>query len=389
MKRYFPIPLLLLAAIFFSTTGFQCGSAEITSAKLYIQQKQWDKAEQSLQKELSKNDNNEEAWYLLGATRFELRKYTGMNEAYTRALALGDAHKAEITRTRLAVWGTLYNEGVSAYNRGKDHASAYDTAIANYNTAIAIMPDSSTTYYVAALAYFAKNDQETAKAKLETALQKNPNFTDASRFLGQLTYMGAIKKQEAKDSVGAVVEFGKAAKAFEMTYKSNPSDAETIASLIDAYERSKQPDKALALTSDAVKKDPNNKVFRYAYGVFLLKQDKFQESIDQFTKAVEIDPNYTDATYNLGVAYLNWGVSMKVEADKKSEEASKAGKQAKEDKSYQEKFKQAIPYLEKAAQVRSDDAALWQQLGKVYANLNMVDKSKAAFEKFDQIMKGK
>jgi tetratricopeptide (TPR) repeat protein len=130
-------------------------------------------------------------------------------------------------------------------------------------------------------------------------------------------------------------------------------------------------------------------VFRYAYGVFLLKQDKFQESIGQFTKAVEIDPNYTDATYNLGVAYLNWGVSMKAEVDKKAEEAAKSGKQVKEDKSYQEKFKQAIPYLEKAAQVRSDDAALWQQLGKVYANLNMVDKSKAAFEKFDQIMKGK
>jgi len=33
---------------------FQCGSAELTSAKLYIQQKQFQKAEESLLKEVRK-----------------------------------------------------------------------------------------------------------------------------------------------------------------------------------------------------------------------------------------------------------------------------------------------------------------------------------------------
>jgi tetratricopeptide (TPR) repeat protein len=140
-----------------------------------------------------------------------------------------------------------------------------------------------------------------------------------------------------------------------------------------------------------VEKDPANKVFRYAYGVFLLKQDKFVESIEQFKKAVEIDPAYGDAVYNLGVSYLNWGVSLKLESDKKAEaeRLKNKGKDVKEDFTYKDKFKEALPFLEKAQEMRPDDIGLLQQLGKVYANLNMVEKSKAAFEKYDRLTKGK
>jgi Flp pilus assembly protein TadD len=146
----------------------------------------------------------------------------------------------------------------------------------------------------------------------------------------------------------------------------------------------------MQLTSDAIKRDPNNKVYRYASGVFLLKQEKFPESTEQFKKALEIDPAYTDASYNLGVAYLNWGVAMKEESDKKVEEAAaKGNKNVKEDRSYQEKFKLAVPHLEKAAEARADDAALYQQLGKVYMNLNMKAEAERAFARYDQLTKSK
>jgi len=391
MKKYFPALLVLLAFVYMTTTGFQCGSAEATSAKLYMQQKQWQKAEESLMKELAKNDKNEEAWFLLGQTRLEMKKYGGMNEAYTKALSLGDAHKAEISRNRLAIWAMSYNEGVAYYNKGRDTAAYYDKSLESFATGISMEPDSSSTYYVAALAHYAKKDFSGATQKLETALQKKPDFADAARFLGQIHYQSGIDKLEAKDQAGADAAFMKATTAFETAYKTDPTSPDNITNLIEVYERTRQSDKALNLTRDAVAKDPKNKLYRYAYGVFLLKQEKFPESIEQFQEAVNIDPNYGDATYNLGVSYLNWGVSMKEQADKKYEADRKAnkGKDVKEDMSYKEKFKAALPYLEKSAEMRSDDAALWQQLGKVYANLNMVDKSKMAFEKFDTLTKGK
>jgi Flp pilus assembly protein TadD len=82
---------------------------------------------------------------------------------------------------------------------------------------------------------------------------------------------------------------------------------------------------------------------------------------------------------------------MKAESDKKAdaERAKNKGKDIKEDLTYKEKFKEALPYLEKAQELRPDDLALLQQLGKLYANLNMVDKSKAAFERYDKLTKSK
>ena len=389
MKRLLPGAVLLIAAVYISSTGFQCGSAETTSAKLYMQQKQWQKAEESLLRQIAKNDKDEDAWFLLGQVRVETKNYPGMNEAYTRALALSDAHKNEITRNRLALWGSQYNEGVNYYNRGRDTAAYFDSAIVRFTMAISLEPDSSTTYYVTALANYAKQDYEGSRRNLQTALKKNPEFFDASRFLGQLQYVLAQSRLDAKDTAAAAAEYVKAAEAFKKSFDIQPNNADNIASLIDAYERSHQSEKAEALTRDAVTRDPKNKLFRYAFGVFLLKKEEYQGAIEQFTKTLEIDPNYSDASYNMGVAYLNWGVSIKAAGDKAAESQKKGSKPLKEDTSYKEKFKQALPYLEQGVQIRPDDGQLWTQLARLYAILNMPDKSRAAFEKADKLMKVK
>jgi tetratricopeptide (TPR) repeat protein len=393
MRRIFPFTILLLVAVFFSTTGFQCGSAELTSAKLYINQKQYDKAEASLMKELAKNEKDEEAWYLLGQVRYELKKYNEMLDAYKKAVELSDTHKAEINRNRLAVWALMYNEGVKNYNAGKDSAGAYDKALDQFKTAINMEPDSSGTYYVAAMAHFAKKDYQNCVQMLQTALDKNPGFSDAAKFLGQVNYSMAAERQAVNDSVGAMQYFNKAIKPFETAYKSNPNDPDNITNLIDVYERTKNTEKALELTRTAVEKDPNNKTFRYAYGVFLLKQKKYQEAIDQFQAALKIDPEFNDAQYNLGVSYLNWGVDMKEESDKKAEaDAAKSkgkGRDTKADESYKEKFKQALPYLEASVKSRPNDAGLWQSLGRLYTILGQKDKAGDAFKKYDEITKSK
>jgi tetratricopeptide (TPR) repeat protein len=284
----------------------------------------------------------------------------------------------------------LYNEGVKFYNEGRDSASSYDKAIEDFTTAIELEPDSSTTYYVAALAWYAKKDYQKAVATIETALQKKPNFADAAKFLGQVHYQQAVDRLSAKDEAGAQAEFVKATQAFENVYKLEPDSISSINNLIDVYDRTKNMEKALALTRDAVAKQPNNKFFRFAYGVFLMKQDNFPSAIEQFEKTVSIDPSYSDAHYNLGVSYVNWGVSMKKAADEKAEADQKKagkGKHVNTDESYREKLKLALPHLEKSVELQADDAGKWMQLGRLYTMLNMPDKSRAAFEKSDSLSK--
>jgi tetratricopeptide (TPR) repeat protein len=387
MKTYAVVFSLMLAMVFFATTGFQCGSAETTSAKLYMQQKQWDKAEASLLKEVVKNDKNEEAWFLLGQVRLETKKYAEMNEAYTKALAVSDAHKVDIQRNRLAIWALMYNDGVSNYNKGHDDATNYDKAISNFNTAIAMNPDSSGTYYVLALAQYAKQDLSGAQASLASALQRKADFGDAARLVGSILYTQATQAQQAKDSAGAVKYFKKAADAFEVAYKADPSNADNVTNIIDSYDKAGQSDKAMSLTRTAVEKDPNNKIFRYAYGVFLMKQDNYKDATEQFKKALEIDPSFADAEHNLGVSYLNWGVNLKMDAEKKAEAEAKTkkSKDVKVDESFKEKLREALPYLESSVTKRDDDVNLWQRLTQVYTILGQKDKAENALAKFKKL----
>ena len=50
---------------------------------------------------------------------------------------------------------------------------------------------------------------------------------------------------------------------------------------------------------------------------------------------------------------------------------------------YKAKFQAALPLLEKYLTIKEQEPAIWDLLGKVYANLGMAEKSKEAFEKAD------
>ena len=105
----------------------------------------------------------------------------------------------------------------------------------------------------------------------------------------------------------------------------------------------------------------------------LLGANEFEKAIVQFQGAADIDPEYTNALYNLGVTYVKWGSEMR-EATLDVDETNKE---------YQKKFKLALDPLKKYLEITPEDAKVWELLGKIYANLGMSEESKEAFEKAD------
>jgi tetratricopeptide (TPR) repeat protein len=90
---------------------------------------------------------------------------------------------------------------------------------------------------------------------------------------------------------------------------------------------------------------------------------------------LNIDPNYNNAIYNLGVTYLKWGLAIQ----KKAEAENKI------DESYKEKYRLALPYLEKAVEMPEADANTWELLGRVYSVLGMTDEANKAFNIADSL----
>jgi len=117
-------------------------------------------------------------------------------------------------------------------------------------------------------------------------------------------------------------------------------------------------------------------VYYYNLGVLILEEDKYEEAVDLFQSAIELDPDYSDAYYNLGVAYVNWGVELREKAVAERDD---------EDKRYLEKFELALPNLQRVIEDRPNDAQLWETLGRLYANLDRVQEAEDAFERADRI----
>jgi len=242
------------------------------------------------------------------------------------------------------------------------------------------------TYFALSLVYYNKGDKDQSAVYAQAALDKKPDYAEAMSILSSIHLDKAVSYEQAGNNPAAVTEYAKAADLLEKSFHLNPDRAEDINNLILALERSNQEERAMQLTSEAVQRNPDNPNFRYAFGVYLLKQQKYEESVLQFSKAVELNPENPNYCYNCGAAYLNWGVAIKQEADKKLEQ-QKGKKNAQPDVAYKEKFKEAIPYLKKSTELKPDDAQFWESLAKAYTYLAMVKESEAAFKEYDRLTK--
>ncbi|MGE5363103.1 MAG: tetratricopeptide repeat protein [Bacteroidota bacterium] len=388
MKRIAVFSMLSLF-LFVSLTAFQCSSTEMTSARLYIKQKNYDKAMEALKKEISKNPKSDEGYYFLGYLHGEKGEYKEMLENFDKSLGVSKRFAKEISDAKKSYWGSSFNKGVAFFNKAakaqsKDSINAnFDKAISSFRNAVMIEPDSADTYKNLAFALLQAGRPDEAEKPL-TDLIKLKKSLDAYKLLGEIySNKGAklnakyAESKDKQDSLAATEEFNKSIALLEDARKNYPDDQEVLLLLSNAYIAGNKADVAIETFKAGVEKDPNNQYYRFNYGTLLLQANKFEEAVAQLTKATEIDPKYHNAFFNLGVAYVKWGTDLRVKADE-------AGVDNPE---YKNKYTQALPFLQKASELKSEDPAIWETLAKVYAVLGMQKESQEAFGKADQFRK--
>lgn len=434
MKSTFVL-FIVAFGLLLSATAFQCGSAEMTSGKMYLQRQEWVNAERSFEQEVAKHPENAEAWYWLGRVRHELKNYKGMNEAFKRSLALSKEFENEITNVRLGTWGRYFNSGVEALLKSKSATKdsvtiLLTTAVDNFTKAIEVNPDSASTYTNLGLAYLNLDDFDRAAANFEMAVQTEKSgdlalqlgglYLDHGRKLLREAQSASGEKKDSLTSLAnsffdktiVVTQKGEEyalndlarveAKMKEIgnTSKDPMTDLaaleaqkaeleKTLAALtgtrLDSYIAAGRMDEARTSFKQAVDRNPQNKLFRFNYGVLLLKAGDHAAAVEQFEAAVAIDPAFEDALYNLGIANLQWGGKRRSEA----EAATRGDRQKKIDKSYEQQFHKGREALERLRDIKPNDADVWEALGQAYANLNMAKAADEAFRKADSLRQSK
>jgi tetratricopeptide (TPR) repeat protein len=384
--------IIVIAALFFGIifTGFQCSSTELTSAKLYIQQKNYDKALEVLKKDVEKNPQSDEGYYLMGVIYGEKGQYDQMIDAFNKSLGISKKFEKDISNQRVHYWVNLTQSGATYFKRVAGNKSQdsiktnLDKAASSFENAIMVLPDSAYTYYLLSLVYMSLQQYDKAIKPLEEYIAKG-NTPEGYEYLGSIYYDKGnrlknlyLQKKNVQDSVASMENFNKAISTMEEGRTKFPNDSKLLGTLASAYVAADKLSVAIDAFKSLAESNPKKENY-YNYGVVLLGAEKYEGSIEQFKKALDLDPKYQNAIYNIAVAYVKWGTEINKQAEVKGDKGD----------AYKDEYRQAVPYLEHYTQIENNDIKVWDLLGKVYAILGMPDKAKDAYDKVDKLRKGK
>lgn len=285
MNKYFPLVLSLIF-MWFTFSAYQCASTEITSARLYIQQKNYDKAEEVLKKEVTKNPQSEEGWYLTGFVKHEKRDYKGMLEAFQNALKAGKKYEREINQLLKASWAENFNDGVNYFNSANkmdnpDTVKIFrQKAINSFETAILMQPDSNDTYRNLVFVYLSANDLDGSIEPSERWVKRVKSL-ESFQVLTEIYYTKAeqqwnkyLTSKNAQDSIKAIELYQLTEKYATEGLQKYPDDGTLNSFLFNTYISLGKKELALQKAKAAVDANPNDKFTNYNYGTMLLEAKK-------------------------------------------------------------------------------------------------------------------
>jgi len=143
--------------------GFQCSSREMTTAKVAFQSKDYDKAIDFAQQELTKNPQNEEAYLLMADIYLMKGNVKKAAEFAVKADQLPKKDTKLSQRPKLLlnkIWVESYNSGVDNLNRyfSTQNAKFLDSAINYFETGKIVRPEMTDFYAFIGQAYELRGD---------------------------------------------------------------------------------------------------------------------------------------------------------------------------------------------------------------------------------------
>jgi tetratricopeptide (TPR) repeat protein len=240
---------------------------------------------------------------------------------------------------QLLVLANYYlNKGANAFQE-----EDFDAAVAGFKKTQSIIPDDTTAYFYGGYAYFQKEEYQPAIDQFKTYLDKGGKSPDAYSLIIN-TYSGPLENKEE------ALKWSQSAKTKFPTDGNFPKVE--IGLLIDLN----KIDDAKGGLESAVAKEPGNKILHFYLGYVNSKLEKWEDSKANYLQALKIDPEYFDAQYYLAQIYLIAAEKVKKEMNNLGISKEDQKRKLQLDNELVEKYKIALPYWEKANNMKIEDS---------------------------------
>ncbi len=236
----------------------------MTSAKVYIQQKEYDQALVFLKKEIENNPTNAEAYLLAGQIYGEMDSLEQMVEMFAKAEELDSSYRSEIEKWRKSKSAEAFNRGIKAWKKKKDLEDALRW------TLFSLKIDSTNVNAWKNLAFLY---QEKVKRFESSGVADSAKYYDEKRF-----------------------------EVYKKAHRIAPDDTEILWILAGLYTSRGKPDSAIALLSPLIGKTDEPKVYFALADAYDAKADT-QKALEMLTKAEALDPQNVDLLFDIGVRY--------------------------------------------------------------------------------------
>lgn len=429
---------LLFSAILAAGIFAACQTTDplVRNAQSSIQLLQFEEALDFAEQALEENPDNPLALYYkgyaLGGIAEELQPpsdrlsyYEEARESMDRAKAIADtmdsppSELSEIDDIIVSMWANEHNSGAEIMTSDSARQATEQpdqTAMAHFQNAIAVEPDSSLSYIVLASVQYQTGEMETATRTYEQAMERmeSPVYEDYE-FLISLYFM-QNRFEDARDlSMEAMQAF--------------PNEPLFAQFLADSYLETGETEEALGMLENLVAENPDNPQYRFAYGTQLYRvaeedlnqatsnyqrayqmqeqmeqltsseqeemageieqlvaeaeeferegNDYADQAIEQIQASLDHNPEDDNAYNVLGIIYQNRAAALfdRRNNTRDNEEARELDEQARETLNH------AREYYERAAELNPDEPAYWESLFQVYTTLGMDEEAQDAMER--------
>ena len=332
---------IILIMIFFA-----CSSQEYTTAKLALQQSDFNKAAEWLPKAMAVEPDNPEIPIVMAVEiHAENEKWSEMVSLFNRAMDINPEKVIEIRGSFIPVkdavnnytefyWAKEFNAGVEQFKKiqnDSDNKTQYlDVAINHFNNAATIKPSDANTYTTLAKCYLDKGDKNAAKEAVINAVEQNPESFDANFSAGQILGRTGLSSKEVLPYYKKAVEI-------------EPSNSKVLRELAGTYYDIGEKEESITIFRNAISNEEDKIIKADLYfnlGVIYSQMCDYEEAEKAFDEAFFLNEEDFEAALGmarsyegLGDNYLNGGEgcggTFQKDADKAARWYRKAEKKIK------------------------------------------------------------